>query len=102
MLGDRSGPGFPICSHEGEAEIMTTAAYVVDLAAGDLWVAIGPPDSNEFVRYAFDQAAAEPRLWVWLRAKTMHYQHDEFTQCFLNRFFDGISIDTQLSLGPFP
>ena len=62
MLGDRSGPGFPICSHEGEAEIMTTAAYVVDLAAGDLWVAIGPPDSNEFERYAFDQAAAEPRL----------------------------------------
>ena len=64
-LADRGGSGFPICCHAGEscAQISTTAAYVADLQQGVLWVAIGAPDSNKFVRYSFeDDDGAAPKL----------------------------------------
>ena len=62
MLADRAGAGFPICSHVGEAEISTTAAYIVDLSQAMLWVAIGPPDSNNFVRYSFQDEITSSKL----------------------------------------
>ena len=64
-LADRGGSGFPICCHAGEscAQISTTAAYVVDLKQGVLWVAIGAPDLNSFVRYSFqNDDGAAPKL----------------------------------------
>ena len=64
VLADRGG-GFPICSHKGEAAISTTAAYVVDLRKGVLWIAIGPPDSNKFASYTFEGTArvsVSPRI----------------------------------------
>eukprot|EP01052_Picozoa_sp_SAG31_P034834 SAG31_NODE_4123_length_3561_cov_3.577701_2_plen_85_part_00 len=55
MLADRGvEDGFPICSHEGEAEIWTTAAYIIDLASGVLMLCIGPPDSNAFLKYKLE------------------------------------------------
>ena len=62
LLADRGGDGFPICSHEDEAEIWTTAAYIVDLRHGLLWVSIGAPDSNEFISYSFGDDATLPKL----------------------------------------
>jgi hypothetical protein len=57
-LADRGvGGAFPICSHEGESEIWTTAAYIVDLAGGVLSLCIGPPDGNTFLQYTLDDGA---------------------------------------------
>ena len=57
-----------MCSHPGEAEIWTTAAYVVDLSSTTLWVCIGAPDQQHFEPYSLDDSderwglGSSPRL----------------------------------------
>lgn len=42
-----------ICRHEGAADdqAMTFASVIAEPARGRLWVAVGPPDQHEYIRY---------------------------------------------------
>ena len=57
-----------MCSHPGEAEIWTTAAYIVDLSSATLWVCIGAPDQQHFEPYSLGDSderwglGSSPRL----------------------------------------
>jgi isopenicillin-N N-acyltransferase like protein len=50
---DRACGNDSICRHEGAADdqAMTFASVIAEPARGRLWVAVGPPDQHEYVRY---------------------------------------------------
>jgi isopenicillin-N N-acyltransferase-like protein len=54
---DRVNAPDAICRHEddGPGDYMTFASVIARPSAGELFVAPGPPDQNEFARYDFAQ-----------------------------------------------